>query len=182
VYANKNMQSEQGLVLASGDTKAYFERLAENAEHLYGPVVERIKNAMGQIVEGPEYPERHFEAFESKIEQVAILMDHGSMSASESFILHSKDASDKVTTFGGPSGGTIDYTGINMVPLPSCGRNIYFGYPTSTLDKEVPNKGHNATGILPDVPIPSNIQNKINFIMDYYADQKNMESGNPNRQ
>src|SRR5690606_26297928 len=48
VYATENMQSEQGLVLASGDTKAYFERLAENAEDLYGPVMERIKNAMGQ--------------------------------------------------------------------------------------------------------------------------------------
>lgn len=181
-YATESMQSSQGWVLASADTKAYFNRLAKNAEELYGPVVERIDNAMGQIVEGPEYPERKFQPFESKIEQVAILMDHGSMSASESFILHSKDASDKVTTFGGPSGGTIDYTGINMVPLTSCERNIYFGYPTGTLDKEVPNKGYNTTGILPDVPIPSNIQNKIKFVMDYYADQKNMESGNPNRQ
>lgn len=181
VYATKNMQSGQGSVLASGDTKAYFERLAKNAEGLYGPVVERIENAMGQIVEGPEYPERHFEAFESKIVQVALLMDHGSMSASESFILHSKDASDKVTTFGSPTAGTIDYTSINMVPLPSCERNILFGYPTSTLNKKVPNEGYNTTGIVPDVPIPSNIKDKIEFVMAYYADQKNKESAKSNR-
>src|SRR5690606_39399839 len=172
------MQSCQGWVLASADTKTYFDRLAINSKELYGPVVERIENAMGQIVEGPIYPERSFKAFESKIEQVAILMDHGSMSASESFILHSKDASDKVTTFGSPTAGTIDYTSINMVPLPSCERNILFGYPTGTLNKKVPNEGYNATGIVPDVPIPSKIKDKIKYIMAYNTVHKKKESVN----
>jgi len=167
-YATKTLLGSQGLVLASKDTQEYFERLAKNAPEIYQPVVERIKKNRGKIIDGPKYPDRDFPPFESKIENVAILTDNGSMSAAESFVLHSKGASTKVKTFGSPTGGVIDYTSIHMIKLDSGSRNIYFGYPTSTYHKNIPQKGLNQTGIFPDVPIRDDVKDKVGFIMRYY--------------
>lgn len=167
-YATHPKKSSQGLVLASEQTKNYFERYNKNSPEVYGPVIERIENNMGDIVDGPEYPERKFKPFESNIENVAILTDHGSMSAAESFVIHSKWVSTKVKTFGRPTGGVIDYTSINSLKLNSGDQNIYFGYPTGTLHKEIPENGYNKTGIIPDVSIEDDIKDKIQFIVNYY--------------
>jgi len=167
-YATQPMKGSQGLVLASEQTKLYFERLAKNNPELYNPIVKKIEENMGQIIDGPKYPDREFQPFESKIKNVAILTDDGCMSAAESFIIHSKRASAKVTTFGEPTHGVIDYTSINTLKLDSGDQNIYFGYPTSTLDKDVFNGGYNKTGIVPDVPIKDKVMDKIQFIVDYY--------------
>lgn len=167
-YATQPMKSTQGLVLASEATKAYFERLAKNSPDLYNPVFENIKENMGKITDGPEYPTREFQPFESNIENVAILSDIGCMSAAESFIIHSKRSSTKVTTFGKPTKGVIDYTSVNTLKLNSGDQNIYFGYPTSTLNKNIAKDGYNKTGIIPDVPIKDKVKDKIQFIVDYY--------------
>lgn len=170
-YATNPMKSTQGLVLASEQTKLYFERLAQNSPEIYNSVVERIEGNMGQIIDGPNYPTREFEPFQSNIKNVAILTDDGCMSAAESFIIHSKRASTKVTTFGGPTHGVIDYTSINPLKLDSGDQNIYFGYPTSTLDKNIFKEGYNETGIIADVPIKDKVSDKIQFIMDYYKNR-----------
>lgn len=167
-YATHSLKSSQGHVLASEETKNYFERFAKNAPKIYGPVVERIEANMGNIVNGPEYPEQIFDPFESKIENVAILTDNACKSAAESFILHSKGSSKKVTTFGSPTGGVIDYTSTNSLKLNSGNQNIYFGYPTSTYHKEIPKNGYNKTGIIPDIPIEENVKDKVQFIINYY--------------
>lgn len=167
-YATKTLKGGQGLVLASIETQKYFERLAKNSPELYQPVVEKIKQNLGKIIEGPKYSDRQFPPFESKIENVAILTDEGSMSAAESFILHSKGASDKVKTFGSPTGGVIDYTSINTLLLKSGNQNIYFGYPTSTYHKDIPKNGYNETGIIPDVLIKTSVKDKVGFIINYY--------------
>jgi len=90
------------------------------------------------------------------------------MSAAESFILHFKSSSSKVTNFGSPTGGVIDYTSINTLKLNSGNQNIFFGYPTSTYHKDIPRNGYNKTGIIPDVLIGNNVKDKIAFIMEYY--------------
>ena len=95
-------------------------------------------------------------------------MDNGCASAAESFILHAKGASDKVLTFGSPSRGMIDFTSVNSLLLKNSGnQNIYFGYPTGTLHKEVMERGFNKTGILPDNPVPTS-EDQIQYIIDYY--------------
>jgi len=170
-YATQSMQSTQGLVLASEQTKVYFDRLTKNSSEVYSPVVERIKANMGQIIDGPKYPLREFEPFESNIKNVAILTDNGCMSAAESFIIHSKRASNKVRTFGKPTNGVIDYTSVNTLKLNSGGQNIYFGYPTSTLNKNLSKEGYNKTGIIPDTPIKDAVKDKIQFIIDYYKNK-----------
>ncbi|MEM7110542.1 MAG: S41 family peptidase, partial [Bacteroidota bacterium] len=122
---------------------------------------------------GPLYPKKRFKPANTKIRNVAILTDQGCMSAAESFILHSKRASTKVLTFGDRTAGVIDYTSVNTLPLHSGKQNIYFGYPTSTLHKEIPDKGYNRTGIIPDVPIPAKVKDKISYILDYYNVNQN---------
>jgi hypothetical protein len=167
-YAARSLPESQGFVLASNDTKNYFELMAKQSPEVYAPVVERIQNNFGKIVDGPLYPGKSFKPFESKIAKVAILTDGGCKSAAESLILHSKAVNDNVITFGSPTAGVIDYTSVNTIKLPLSGnQNIYFGYPTSSWDKQVPNSGYNANGIVPDVSIAEDTPDKIQFIIDY---------------
>lgn len=125
-YATQTMKGGQGLVLASEATKTYFETLAKNNLEVYEEVVTSIEESMGKIVDGPAYPDRKFQPFESKIKNVAILIDSGCMSAAESFIIHSKAASTKVKTFGKPTNGVIDFNSVNTLKLNSGDQNIYW--------------------------------------------------------
>jgi len=168
LFATQNMSGSQGLVLASDDNLAYFERQMQYSKRVYKPVVQRIKNNMGKIVDGPQYPEKKFRISDNLIENVAILTDHGSASASESFILHSKRASSKVKTFGTPTAGMIDYTSVNSLLLNSGKQNILLAYPTSTLHKFIPNQGFNQTGIVPDVQLNEYMNDPIKYITDYF--------------
>lgn len=172
VYATQGLSSHgPGEVLASNDTKSYFEGLAKGNPGVYQPVVDRINKNMGEIVLGPDFPDRPLQAYPSKVEHVAILTDEACMSACESFILHSKAMSDKVKVYGNNTAGVIDYTGVMSVKLESSeNQNIYFGFPTSSLSKghftdEYPN-GYNKTGIRPDVAIPDAVEDKILHVME----------------
>lgn len=169
-YATKDLDASQGLVLASEDTKLYFEAQAKFAKDIFGPVVDRISKNPGQIVDGPQYPAKRMKPLKTKIQRVAILTDNGCMSAAESFILHSKNVNNKVITFGSPTGGVIDYTSVNTIKLNSSGiQTIYFGYPTSSLHKLIPANGYNRTGIMPDIPIKESEKDKVKFIVEYLA-------------
>lgn len=172
LYATQNMPEDNpGLVLASSDNLAYFERQQQYSKKVFKPVVQRIEANLGEIVDGPLYPEKRFNiSKKSKIKNVAILTDEACASAAESFILHSKLSSTKVKTFGSPTDGMIDYTSVNSVLLNSGKQYIYFGYPTGTLHKEIPKNGYNKTGIIPDIPIQDDVTDKVDFIIKYYND------------
>jgi hypothetical protein len=170
MFATQNMDGGQGLVLASKDNLAYFERQMKYSKKVYKPVVKRIKGNYEKILDGPLYPGKKFKIRESKIKNVAILTDNACASAAESFIIHSKRASSKVKTFGSSTAGMIDYTSVNSLLLNSGKQNIYFGYPTSTLHKEIPDNGYNVTGIIPDVPIKEYVKDKIDYIVNYYRE------------
>ena len=174
LFADQEMPGGQGHVLASKDMLAYFERNLQYSKKIYGPVVEAIKKNMGEIVDGPLYPKRKYKRrITSKVENVAILTDEACMSAAESFIIHCKQNSTLVKTFGSPTDGVIDYTSVGSVLLNSSrNQKIIFGYPTSTLHKEIPNNGYNKTGIVPDVPIADKVKDKVAYIMDYYKQDK----------
>ena len=165
------LKSTQGQTFASEDTKIYYERMRQHSEEIYGTVVKEIENNMGKIISGPKYSDQQLELHPSKIKNVAILTDGAVGSAAETFILHSKQVSSKVTTFGSPTYGMIDQTSVNSIILKtSKDLNIYFGYPTSSLggnDERHPN-GYNKTGILPDISIKDSVKDKVQFVMDYY--------------
>lgn len=167
-FSSRPLPGSQGHVLASEDNLKYFQRSVRWAPDIYEPLVKSIEENMGKIVDGPKYPGHDIPHFSTKIENVAILTDEACMSAAESFIIHSRRTSDKIKIFGSPTGGVIDYTSVNVVILPSCDQNILFGYPTGTLHKDIPDNGFNKTGIVPDVPIPDKIDDKIKYIVDYF--------------
>lgn len=156
-FATKTLKSRPGYVLSSPDNRTYFQKYIGFAySKIYSPLLERMTET-GEIVEGPSYPDKDFKKTKNKIERVSIITDKGCKSASESFILHARGASDKVMTFGSPTGGVIDYTSVNILLLKNSGRqNIYFGYPTGTLHQDVLENGYNKTGIIPDVSLPEN--------------------------
>lgn len=164
LFATQDMSGSQGLVLASQDNMEYFERKMKYSRRIYKPVVKNIQNNMGEIVDGPEYPNKNYKIRDNLIQNVAILTDKACASAAESFILHAKRSSDKVTTFGSPTAGMIDYTSVNSVLLDSGNQNILLIYPTSTLHKYIPEKGFNKTGIVPDMEIKNNVVDKVEFI------------------
>ena len=170
LFATSNMHGSQGLVLASEDNQAYFKRQAAYAKKVYKPVVHRMEEHMGEIVDGPFYPEKKFKIRDNLMQRVAILTDDACASAAESFIIHSKRSSSKVMTFGSPTAGMIDYTSVNSLPLSSGKQNIYLVYPTSTLHKGIPQHGFNETGILPDVPIGDEVDDKVDFIVRFYEE------------
>ncbi len=170
-FATQTLTSRQGYVLASPDNRAYFEKfIGFGFSKVYSPLLKRMaKN--GEIVDGPIYRDRKFKKVKNDIDQVSILTDNGSQSAAESFILHAKGASNKVKTFGTPTGGVIDYTSTNSLLLEHSGsQNIVFGYPTGTLHKDILKNGFNKTGIAPDIPQPANTEDLIQFVIDYYND------------
>lgn len=171
MYATQNMEGSQGLVLASQDNLSYFEQQQKYSSKVFKPVVNRIINNQGKIVDGPLYPEKKFKIRKSKIKNVAIITDKSCASAAESFILHSKRSSTKVKTFGKSTHGMIDYTSVSSILLNSGKQYIYFGYPTSTLNKETPNNGYNKTGIVPDVSIQEDVKDKVDFVIKHYQNQ-----------
>lgn len=177
LFSNQEMPGGQGHVLASEDNLKYFERNMKYSKKIYGPVVDDIKANMGEIVDGPLYPKRNYKRKRnSKIVNVAILTDKACMSAAESFIIHTKQVSTLVKTFGSPTAGVIDYTSVGSVLLGASGdQRIIFGYPTSTLstlDTNIPDSGFNKTGMIPDVPIDEKVSDKVAFIIDYYKKAK----------
>ncbi len=169
LFATRDAVANHGWVLSSEDNLQYFKTLKGwGWSKMYSPLIRRMRSNKGEIVDGPKYQPRSYTIPGNSIEKVAILTDEGAISAGESFILHSKAASDKIITFGSPTGGVIDYTSINSIKLIESGRqNIYFSYPTGTLNKSILSEGYNTTGIIPDIPIQHNISDPVDYIMNY---------------
>lgn len=151
-YANQPIKSEPGWALSSKDNMDYFERFANNKKNNpYFPVVEDMKNSVGEMVKGPRFSTIKLKQQSSKLEKVVILTNEDNKSAAETFILHSKKASDKVITIGQNTAGVVDYNNINMIPISCEKLGVYFGYPMYTLHQDIPKNGYNETGIAPDV-------------------------------
>ena len=170
LYADRGSDESQGKVLASEDNKTYYAWLASRNPDVYQPVVDRINENMGEIVAGPAFPQRPYREEENKLKKVAILTDKACASACESFLLTSKEISDRVTHYAKTNTqGMIDYTSVNMVPLESGNQNIFFGYPTGKLSERMFTdeyaNGFNENGIRPDVVIPDSVKNEISYLL-----------------
>ncbi|RYU93897.1 S41 family peptidase [Emticicia agri] len=175
LYYTNPFQDSQGLALSSPNTIKYFEKLAsyqkkvpgDTTLNLYARVVRDMKANRGKIVKGPLYPQNSSPAISEFPKQVCILIDRACASAAESFILHSKGFSNRVTTFGDNTFGMIDYTSTTAVSLLCKTQNYYLSYPTSTLHKDIPENGYNARGIAPDIKIPDTKKDKIQFVLNW---------------
>jgi C-terminal processing protease CtpA/Prc len=82
--------------------------------------------------------------------RVGILVDGGTVSAAEVLVLRGLK-STRVTVFGEPTEGALDYQSTYIVPLSPRERRWYLGYPTITASDKLPAEGMRGKGIQPDV-------------------------------
>lgn len=179
IYYTRPHKDSRGLSLSSPNTIRYFKTLSgyqrkkpgDTTLNIYETVVRDMMANPGKIVNGPDWPRDSNNVILPQPRKVCILIDKACASAAESFIIHSKGFSDRVTTFGENTHGMIDYTSVTVMPLLCRKQNYYFGYPTSTLHERIPKDGYNATGIPPDIKIGDTVKDKIQFIVDWLAQQ-----------
>ena len=166
-------------VVSSPDQLAYFQGVARNMapgsawEKRFLALVERMQREPGKVLvtdvwgNPPEPPPPPAPAYERPA-HFAILIDRGTVSAAEAFVLAAWK-SDRVTIFGDNSGGSIDYQSVSIVPLACRQHGLRLGYPTIGGSEHLPAGGFNAEGIPPDVRIGPKVADPIQFIVEYYA-------------
>ena len=101
---------------------------------------------------------------------VAILTDEMSVSAAEAFVLEAM-RNEKVTLFGQPTGGAIDYGTVGIVRFGCPTAGLYVGYPTIVASDRLPEGGVRPTGIVPDVTIDPAAPDPIQRIIEHYRQQ-----------
>ena len=83
--------------------------------------------------------------------RVGVVTDEGTVSAAEAFLLRA-ERFPKVTMFGAPTGGSIDYQTVTIVDFGCPEWGFYLGYPVIAGSVDLPTGSANHTGIVPDVP------------------------------
>lgn len=102
---------------------------------------------------------------------VALLVDRGTVSAAEAFVLRAHQH-DRVTVFGENTGGSIDYQNVQILPLARRDTGFLLGYPTIASSARLPEGGFNRTGIAPDVRIPATVDDPIAAVLRYYEEDR----------
>lgn len=172
LFAKEPIQSEVGYALSSKANINYFETFSQKrSDKIYTPVLMDMENNPGSIVDGPRYLPITLEPLPSQVQHVVILTDNANMSAAESFILHAKGSNQAIKTIGVKTKGVIDYLSVHTVSIGCEKIGVRFGYPTSTLNKQVLNNGYNKSGILPDVPSENSGPELVRFAMEYLANE-----------
>jgi len=158
----------RSVVLSSPDNISYFQRQSWVQKDL----VERLEAAPGRLVPlstKPSTPPAAPDTVYARPRHFAIVADGGVLSAGEAFILFAL-RSTRVTLFGSPTGGAIDYQNVGIVWLACRGeRGLLLGYPTIAATATLPKDGLNPTGIRPDVPIGPEIDDPLAFVVGYFA-------------
>lgn len=148
-----------GMMLSSADQINY-------ATHYFGSdttafvrgLVARMKARPGELVPmddpmaPPTPPDPRDWVVSTGPRAVGVLVDRGTVSASEVFALYAL-RSPRATLFGQPTAGALDYQSTFTVPLSPRETRWYFGYGTITRTPDLPRGGMRGTGIKPQVPI-----------------------------
>ena len=160
------------VVLASPANLEAFQRWTE----WYDPVpawlsalLRDLEERTGEIVsydpsDGDNAPAADPPVVHENPRHVAILIDGGVVSAGEAFVLKAR-RHDRVTVYGQPTAGSIDYQNVQLLPLASRGRGFFLGYPTQAATRNLPQDGINRTGVEPDVPMAEDVEDPIGFIL-----------------
>ncbi|MFN4091402.1 MAG: S41 family peptidase [Brevundimonas sp.] len=85
-------------------------------------------------------------------QHVAILVDRHSVSAAEAVLIEAR-RSARVTVFGEPTGGSIDYQNVTMFSVGEGEMRHLLGLPVVAASDELPGRGFNATGVPVDVDL-----------------------------
>lgn len=84
--------------------------------------------------------------------RVAILVDGGTVSASEVLVLKAR-RSARAVVIGEPTAGALDYQSTSIVSIYPDERRWYLGYPTITAHAGLPKGGMRGKGIMPERPL-----------------------------
>lgn len=85
-------------------------------------------------------------------QHVAFLVDRHSVSAAEAILIEAR-RSARVTVFGEPTGGSIDYQNVTMFSVGEGPLRHLLGLPVVAASDELPGRGFNATGVPVDIDL-----------------------------
>lgn len=160
------------MAISTEVTRRFFARLLEQTGRapVWQEAVRRLEAAPGEVVTlmdpFPSLPPRPPLVHQGPA-RVAILMDRGSVSAAEAFVLLAQRYT-RVTTFGQPTGGDIDYQTVQLVRLACAGRGMLLGIPMIGASHLLPKGGFRGRGIPVDVTIAPSVSDPIARIMDHF--------------
>ena len=147
-----------GSLMWSSDDQIAYARRAFGAETtaFVRSLVERLRAHPGELVplNDPSVPEtppapRDW-VVSSGPRAVGMLIDHGTVSASEVLVLTAL-RSARATVFGEPTAGALDYQSTSIVSLSPREKRWYLGYGTITRTRDLPRGGMRGHGIPPEV-------------------------------
>lgn len=169
-------KEDRPVVLASPANLRAFERWKEwydpDPEWL-NTLLGELERRPGELVSFPASEETTTDAPPEAAEgprRFAVLTDRGVVSAGEAFVLEVRRFA-RVTTYGQPTGGSIDYQNVQILSLADEEEGFVVGYPTLASSARLPEGGWNATGIPPDVRIAENVTDPIGVIIAAEARQ-----------
>jgi C-terminal processing protease CtpA/Prc len=147
------------LMLSSADQIAYATRYfagpgGPDASPRLQRLLGRMREHPGQLValldsgESPPVPP-HVAPVDGP-SRVGIIVDGGTVSAAEVLVAQAM-RSTRVTVFGEPTEGALDYQSTYIVPFQASERRWLLGYPTITAHAELPARGIRGKGIAPHV-------------------------------
>jgi hypothetical protein len=160
------------VAISTDVTRRFFARLLEQTQGapVWQEAMRRLEASPGQVVTLMDpfasLPPRPAEVHAGPA-HVAILMDRGSVSAAEAFVLLAGRYA-RVTTFGQPTGGDIDYQTVMLVRLACADRGILLGIPMIGASHLLPKGGFRGRGIPADVALAAAESDPIGRIIDYF--------------
>lgn len=96
--------------------------------------------------------------------RVGVIVDHGTVSAAEVVLLYAMQSA-RVTAYGEPTAGALDYQSVSIVPIMPDERRWYLGYPTITRNERLPAGGIRGHGIEPDVRLDlAKVQDPVGWV------------------
>lgn len=147
------------LMLSSDDQIAYARRsFGPETTAFVRSLLERMTAHPGELVplDDPTLPPKPKDSRDwvvtSGPRAVGVLVDHGTVSASEVLVLTALK-SPRATIFGEPTEGALDYQSTSVVSLSPNERRWYLGYGTITRSADLPKGGMRGRGIQPHVPL-----------------------------
>lgn len=151
--------TDRPLMLSSDDQIAYARRaFGSDTTAFVRGLLERLRAHPGELVplNDPADTTKKVDPRDWVVstgpKRVGVLIDRGTVSASEVFVLYAL-RSPRATVFGEPTAGALDYQSTSIVPLSPNEKRWYLGYGTITRGPGLPAGGMRGKGIPPQVPL-----------------------------
>ena len=167
LYTNPILK-EGGYVLATADnirdgySKEYPEA-SDSIRNVFKKDLEKLKAHEGELYKLYPIDTIKFNTVYKNPERISFLVNRNTGSAAELFLLEAKQ-SKKVKIYGENSSGSIDYVEVITIKMPCSFYTLY--YPACK-SLRLPDYPLDNIGIKPDVAIPSNVTDWIDFVKKY---------------